>query len=82
MKVSGLVLLAALTLSGAASAAKTPVPQSGHPRAILISSGEIAAAVKHSGTGALSDSVLRVVPIVYTIVRIDPRGVLARGKPH
>lgn len=63
MKVVGLVLLAALTLSSAASANKNPLPQSMGAYATVISSNEIEAAVKRSGTGALSDSVLRVVPI-------------------
>ncbi|MGH8201090.1 MAG: hypothetical protein ACREVO_12155 [Steroidobacteraceae bacterium] len=63
MKVNRLLIIATLSLWSAAYANKDPVPQSGLQPAILISSGEIAAAVKHNGTGALSDSVLRVIPI-------------------
>lgn len=63
MKVNWLVVLAALTLSGAASADKDPVPQATTPHATVVSSGEIEAAVRHNRTGALSDTVLRVVPV-------------------
>lgn len=63
MKVNWLVMLAALTLSSAAAADKDAVPQSTAPHATVISSGEIEAAVKDNSTGALSDTVLRVVPI-------------------
>lgn len=63
MNTVGLVLLAALTVSSAASANKDPLPQSTGAHAAVISSSKIEAAVRHSGTGPLSDSVLRVVPI-------------------
>lgn len=63
MKVNWLVVLAAFTLSTAVSANKDPVPHSTAPHATLVSSSEIEAAVKHNGTGALSDAVLRVVPV-------------------
>lgn len=63
MKVNWLVVLATLTLSSAASADKDPVPQATAPHATVVSSGEIEAAVKHNGTGAISDTVLRVLPV-------------------
>lgn len=61
MKVKWLVMLATLTFSTAALANKDPVPQSTAPHATVIGSDEIEAAVTNHGTGALSDSVLRVV---------------------
>lgn len=63
MKVNRLIMLAALMLSSAASADKTPLPQSAAHRAIVVSSGEIETAVNRSGSSAVSDTVLRVVPI-------------------
>lgn len=63
MKTNWLAMLAVLTLSSTASANKDPVPQSTVAHAIIVSSGEIGAAVKQNSTGALSDSVLRVAPI-------------------
>lgn len=63
MKVIGLVVLAIVALSSAASADNDPVPQSAVPQAILVSAGEMEAAVKRNGSGALSDTVLRVLPI-------------------
>lgn len=63
MKVSWFVMLAALALSGVASADTDTVPPSATPQATLVSSGEIEAAVERNSSGALSDSVLRVVPI-------------------
>lgn len=63
MKVSWFVMLAGLVLASAASADTDTIPQSAPPQATLVSSGEIEAAVKRNSTGALSDTVLRVVPI-------------------
>lgn len=63
MKINWFVMLAALTLSGAAWAGKGPVPQSAPAQAILVSSGEIEAAVRRNDAGTLSDTVLRVVPV-------------------
>lgn len=62
MNTVGLVLLAALTVSSAASANKDPLPRSTGAHAAVISSSKIEAAVRHSGTGPLS-SVLRVVSV-------------------
>ncbi len=66
MKVNRLVMMAALIVSSAASAQKNTLPQSSAPRATIVASGEIAAAVARPDTAALSDAVLRVVRVEST----------------
>lgn len=63
MKISWFAMLAALALSSGTSADADTVPQSVAPRATLVSSDEIDAAVRRNSSGALSDTVLRVIPI-------------------
>ncbi len=63
MKIDWLVISAALALSGAAPAQNGALPKSTTPEATIVRSAEIEAAVERNNSGALSDSVLRVVPI-------------------
>lgn len=63
MKVSWWVMLATLALSSAASADADTALQAATPQATVVSSSEIGAAVKRNSSGALSDTVLRVVPV-------------------
>ncbi|MGH8132892.1 MAG: AraC family ligand binding domain-containing protein [Steroidobacteraceae bacterium] len=63
MKINWLVISGALALSGAASALNATLAKSTTAEATIVRSGEIKAAGERNNTGALSDSVLRVVPI-------------------
>jgi mannose-6-phosphate isomerase-like protein (cupin superfamily) len=63
MKINWLVLITACAFPGAALAQQSAAPQSATPRATIIGSAEIKADVERTRTGALADSMLRVVPI-------------------
>jgi mannose-6-phosphate isomerase-like protein (cupin superfamily) len=58
-----MILIIAFAVSAAAFAHDDGLPQSKSPQATIVSAGEIKAAVERNNTGALADSVMRVVPI-------------------
>ena len=63
MKLSWLFVISVLALQGAASAQRDTVPQSTAPRATVVHSREIRASLERAKPGALSDAMLRVVPV-------------------